>query len=282
MPPMRIAGKTRETVGGMDVIQTGNSSQRAHTMQCRQHKERKMTSKKMMRGMAVLVLTFGIMAAGCASAPRDVLVAQESPVALGLTLDELLHKYAVVPLQNTDDKVSYRYYLDPLRFEEFKAELDAGGEYTQTYSGPENRDKERGMSLARWVVRPSGTFQLELFTEDDSGFMYDYKKAPHASGLKLDELLRKYAGPYPQRWDGESKGVTYVYYLDPLHFEAFKAELDAGGAYTQTESWTNKNRDWDRGKTFARWAVRPDGSFQLDLNKEDNSETGYRYTKVRK
>ena len=125
---------------------------------------------------------------------------------------------------------------------------------------------------------PSGSIQLELFTEDDSGFGYDYKKVPQASGLKLDELLRKYAGPYPQRWDGEGKGLTYVYFLDPLRFEEFKAELDAGGEYYQTDSRTSA-RNWDLGVTFARFAVRPDGRFQLDLCKADNSVIEYGYKK---
>jgi hypothetical protein len=106
------------------------------------------------------------------------------------------------------------------------------------------------------------------------------KEAPVTLGLTLDESLRAYMGPSPQTW-GDLGNVS-VYYLDPPHFEAFKAELDAGGEYTQTNSWTDKNRDWERGKTFAQWDARPNGEFELRLMKEDNSIVGYRYTKVRK
>ncbi|GHV93608.1 hypothetical protein AGMMS50268_41110 [Spirochaetia bacterium] len=236
---------------------------------------------------ATVVLVIGIMAVGCASAPKESPIVQESPVALesngsSITpkLDELLRKYAGPRLgvNINNNEVTYYYYLNHLLFEEFKYELDAGGEYTQSGSGPEDRDKEQGMTLARWVARPSGGFQLELFTEDDSGFSYGYKKVPQASGLNLDELLCKYAGSYPQRWDGEGKGVKYVYFLDSLRFEEFKAELDAGGEYYQTDSW-NSTRDWDRGVTFVRFEVRPDGRFQLELCKADNSVIGYGYKK---
>jgi hypothetical protein len=230
--------------------------------------------------LAMVVLAIGIAAVGCVSAPKETSVVLESngpPITP--KLDELLHKYAGPRCsQNTDGKITYYYYLDPLRFEAFKTELDAGSEYQQTGIYPEDRDKERGMTLARWVVRSSGSIQLELFTEDDSGFSYDYKKVPQASGLKLDEFLHKYAGPYPQRWDGEGKGLTYVYFLDSLHFEEFKTELDAGGEYQQTGSWTKK-RDSDKGVSFAQWAVRPKGEFVLRLSNADNSVIEYHYKK---
>lgn len=66
---------------------------------------------------------------------------------------------------------------------------------------------------------------------------------------KLDESLRKYTVPQEQTWGDEK--VT-VYFLDPLRFEEFKAELDAGGEYLQADSWTNDKRDWDRGKDLCK------------------------------
>ncbi|MDR3193200.1 MAG: hypothetical protein LBT87_09065 [Treponema sp.] len=54
--------------------------------------------------------------------------------------------------------------------------------------------------------------------------------------------------------------------------------MDAGSEYYQAENWA-RNRDWDQGRIFARFAARPDGSFQLELGKEDNSLVGYRYKK---
>jgi hypothetical protein len=65
----------------------------------------------------------------------------------------------------------------------------------------------------------------------------------------LDESLRKYTVPQEQTWGDEK--VT-VYFLDPLRFEEFKAELDAGGEYLQADSWTNDKRDWDRGKDLCK------------------------------
>ena len=120
-----------------------------------------MKNKLFLMVFATVVLAIGIVAVGCASAPKESPIAQESPVALESNgspitpkLDELLRKYAGPRLGNSDNKVTYYYFLNHLRFEEFKYELDAEGEYTQSSSWPEDRDKERGMTLARWVVRP--------------------------------------------------------------------------------------------------------------------------------
>lgn len=99
-------------------------------------------------------------------------------------------------------------------------------------------------------------------------------------GPKLDETLRKYMVPQAQTWDGENGPITYVYRLDPASFDVFKAELDAGGEYSQSGSWNERNRDWGRGEAFARWSVRPDGTFNLDLCRADNSVAGYNYRKV--
>lgn len=204
----------------------------------------------------------------------------EQAARLAAELDESLRKYSGPSVQtwNDEDAFTYVYYLDPLRFEKFKAELDAGGEYLQADSWTQkNRDWERGRAFARGAVRPDGRFQLELCTEDNSVIGYMYKKVPAAQGQKLAESLRRHSGPSVQTWGDDGDKFTYVYHLDPLRFEEFKAELDAGDAYNHVDSWTQDNRDWDRGRAFAWWAVRPDGSFELRLGKEDNSVIGYRY-----
>jgi hypothetical protein len=108
------------------------------------------------------------------------------------------------------------------------------------------------------------------------------KAPPAALGLTLDESLRTYMGPNPQTWDNngvKDEKDTLVYFLDSLQFEAFKAEIDAMDEYYEAESWSENDRDWDRGKTYARWVVRPDGRYELSLIKEDNSVDGYRYEK---
>jgi hypothetical protein len=81
--------------------------------------------------------------------------------------------------------------------------------------------------------------------------------------------------------------VSFIFFLlavptlsqdatDSLRFNAFKAELDAGGEYNPVAIWTEKNRDWDRDKTFARWVVTP-ADFELWLYKKDNSLVRYTY-----
>jgi hypothetical protein len=184
--------------------------------------------------------------------------------------------------QNWGNEKVKVYFLDPLRFEALKAELDAGGEYSEVESRTEkNRDWEQGKTFARWAVRSNGRFQLELYKEDNSLVSYTYKKVDSkssvASGLTLDESLRKYMGPCPQTWD-EGENVT-VYFLDPLHFEEFKVEIDAGDTLYQAGSWTDNNRSWAQGETFARWAARGDGTFDLNLCKKNNTTFGYVYKK---
>jgi hypothetical protein len=74
----------------------------------------------------------------------------------------------------------------------------------------------------------------------------------------LDKILRKYMAPQEQTWDNngvKDAQYTYVYFLDPLQFEEFRSELDAGGEYRQSDSWTDDNQDRIGGRTFARWAV---------------------------
>ncbi|GHU76852.1 hypothetical protein FACS189461_4900 [Spirochaetia bacterium] len=245
-----------------------------------------MKNKSFFAGLLIVVLTIIFMAAGCAT--KGGSGTQKPEVrALGLSLDESLQRY-IGPQQQTwgpdNDRFDVDvYFLDPLRFEEFRAELEAGGEYQQTDSwSNDNRDFDRGKDFARLAVRRDGGFELELYREDNSRSGYRYEKAASnksraAIGPKLDASLRKYIGPNLQDWGGEA--VT-VYFLDPLHFEEFRVELDAGVEYYQTDSWSDDNRDWDRGKDFARWAVRPDGSTELAFMRKDNSVSGYRYEKT--
>jgi hypothetical protein len=230
--------------------------------------------KDCVKGIAciALILAMLILAAGCASTPK------EPPVALGLTLEESLQRYMGPQEQNWGNKKVNVYFLDSLRFEEFKAELDAGGEYKEDGSWTEkNRDWSQGETFARWAVWPDGISELDLCKEDNSRAGYRYKKVPQASELKLEESLRKYVVPQEQTWDKGEK-VT-VYFLDPLHFEEFKVEIDAMDEYYQADSWTY-TRDWEKGMTFARWAARADGTFELTLCKKNNSTPSYRYKKL--
>jgi len=102
-------------------------------------------------------------------------------------------------------------------------------------------------------------------------------ESPWALKPKLVESLGKYMAPEIQTWGNE--GDVSVYLIDANRFNEFKAELDAGGEYRQADSWTDNNRDWNRGLLFARLGVLPDGRLNLDLGRADNSLVGYRYTK---
>jgi hypothetical protein len=206
------------------------------------------------------------------------------PVAPAATLEEMLRKYMGPKEEKWGDDGSRStkvYYLDPSRYAAFKAELDAGGEYAQyeDWTDP-NRNWERGQTFARFSIRPNGTVQVDLNKADNTETGARYNKTTSASlGPKLQESLRKYAGPREEKWGQYDKPVK-VYFLDPLQFEQFKAWLDAGNTYSQTDSFTDNNRDWDRGVTFARWSVLPDGTFSLDLMKQNNSGVGYAYKKA--
>jgi hypothetical protein len=216
---------------------------------------------------------------GCASVPEEP------------TLDELLRKYMGPKEQMREDfgdpdgtKVTV-YYLDPLRFEEFKAELDAGDGYQQTANW--NDGNERGRSFLSWNVIHDDECELD-FGKGKTISKYWYEREPQ-EGVEwaelLDEILHKYMGASVETWDDDNAEIwgndedelTYVYYLNPLHFAEFKAELDASGEYVQTENWTEDERCWGQGLTFARFAERPDGTVVLDLCKKDNSVVGYRY-----
>lgn len=113
------------------------------------------------------------------------------------------------------------------------------------------------------------------------GKSMDSGKSTASGKLNLEESIRRYMGPRPENRDIDGKKDTvYLYYLDPFRFEDFKAELDAGGEYVESGSWTNDNRDWEREKIFLRGVELPDGSFNLELCKLDNSVVGYNYKKV--
>jgi hypothetical protein len=102
--------------------------------------------------------------------------------------------------------------------------------------------------------------------------------------FNLDELLREYMGPNPQTWGNDDNPVEVdVYFLDHSRFDAFKAELDAGGEYVLDEDDDPKyTRDWDTEKDFARLGKRPGNRVQLTLANADNSTFDYYYTKDEK
>jgi hypothetical protein len=201
--------------------------------------------------------------------------------AFGLTMEELLRKYmGALPEVWKDGGVASNYYFDPLRFDELKAELDTGGEYVQVSDFANTRDWEKGKTFAYWQVFPDGkTFALCLFKKDNSVVGYRYnkantkKKSSAPLAPKFAEVLRKYIAPKPETWDGEK---VDVYYLDPLLSKKFKAELEAGGEYKQTGSWTEK-RDWMKGLSYAQWAVHSNGAFLLELANKDNTQIYYEY-----
>jgi hypothetical protein len=185
-----------------------------------------------------------------------------------------------------DDADTLVYFLDPAHFEDFRAELEAGGEYIPDDDPSWNetgRDWEQGKNFVRWAERPDGAFELNLCKSDNSVTGYRYTKVPTTQRPKLDASLRKYMGSCPQTW--EHDGVkddedTLVYFLDPAHFEDFRTELEAAGKYSQVDNSGSYTRDWEEGKAFARWAVRPGERFELGNYKSDNSSIQYQYTKV--
>jgi hypothetical protein len=56
----------------------------------------------------------------------------------------------------------------------------------------------------------------------------DYRVSGFHTAGTLDESLRKYIVPQEHPLDDDDT-YTYVYFWDPLRFEEFKAEPDAGG-----------------------------------------------------
>jgi hypothetical protein len=232
--------------------------------------------------LAVLFVSF----AGCPIEPAESPVTKEPPVI------QLLRQYIGPNPQNWGDEddreeeITYVYYLDTLRFEDFRAELEAGGEYSQYESRTyKHRDWDLGRTWAEGCVRPDGSFELHLGRKDNSGAEYRYEKVPGASGSELYKLLRKHMGPEEQHWgdeDDREEEATYVYFLAPDHFKDFEGGvLEAlGGEYFQADSWEEEDREWEQGKSFARWAERPDGSYELDLCRANNSRSGYWYKEI--
>jgi hypothetical protein len=206
-----------------------------------------------------------------------------------LSLDDLLRKYMGANPETFDedgeDVNVNLYFIDPSHFEDFKSELDAGGEYTCYEDDTYPRTWEQDMAFARWIEYPDdfdwhgqvGARRLDLCKEDNTVVEYRYKKASESSGRqKLDASLRKYMGSCPQIRD---EGKVNKYFLDFSRFDAFKSELDAGGKYSQVDSW-NDTRDWARGKEFVMLTVRADGNFDLEYCKADDSRSGFKYKKV--
>jgi hypothetical protein len=123
--------------------------------------------------------------------------------------------------------------------------------------------------------------ELTLAKADNSTSNYNYTKNPQASGAKLDELLRKYMAPRSETWGNDDRREDVdVYYLDHGRFDAFKAELDAGGKYVEYDTWT-WNRDWDTGKTFVRLGVKLNGKkLELARCNANNFTSEYKYIKI--
>jgi hypothetical protein len=243
-----------------------------------------MVNKKILAGMFSMVLALGTVLVGCSTD-------SDSEETDTWTLKESLGKYMAPSEQNwgEEDGTVNVYFLDHAQFATFKSELDAGGEYSQNDTETETRDWETGKNFARLGVKADGTIRLDRCNADNSFLWYRYEKVSATAGRqKLDASLRKYVGAQPQRWshnvDGgevDDDADTYVYFLDTAHFEDFRSELNANWVeYFQFDSWTDADRDWEQGKSFARWAERPDGIFELDLCNSDNSRIGYRYKKV--
>jgi hypothetical protein len=241
-------------------------------------KEKIMVNRRNWMGILVVMMAIGIVLVGC---PNDTTTPDE------FKLDELLREYMGPNPQTWGDDEHREevdvYFLDHSRFDEFKTELEAGGEYVQDEDGEHEytRDWDKGKSFARLGKKPNDRVQLTLAKADNATFEYDYTKNPQASGVKLDELLRKYMGPNPQTWgDDEHREEVDVYYLDHGRFDAFKAELDAGGKYIEydTSTWT---RDWDTGKTFVRLGVKLNGKkLELARCNANNSTSEYKYIQI--
>jgi hypothetical protein len=239
-----------------------------------------MVNKRNWMGILAVMMAIGVVLAGC---PNDTTTTDE------FNLDELLRKY-MGPNPQTwtwgDDGHQEDvdvYFLDHGRFDEFKAELDAGGEYVQDDDSEREytRDWDEGKSFVRLGKRPNNRVQLAFFKADNATFEYDYTKNSQASGVKLDELLRKYMVPRSETWgDDDHREEVDVYFLDHSRFDAFKAELDAGGKYIEydTSTWT---RDWNTGKTFVMLVVKLNGKkLELRYCNTNNSTSEYRYIKI--
>jgi hypothetical protein len=228
-----------------------------------------MTNRKCVSGVLAVTLIFGVAAAVGAAEPK--------PPQLNPKVVELLSKYAGSDYATWGKENVRVYYIDPLRFDEFKTQIDALGKY-QTGSRTFNRDWEQGKTFARWCARTNGSFQLELCKANNATAEYQYKKFPKAQGVKADELRKKYAAPTIGTW--ENPPDTVIFSIDPLRFDEFKAELDAAGEYSQVYNEDWDNRDWDRGKASALWIIFTDG-YELRLMRKDNTVAMYEYKKAK-
>jgi len=244
--------------------------------------------------VGILALTFIFLFAGCTSVPNGTVqsTANEetetsmvdqlmgSPWGLTPKLIETIGKFIVPEIQNWNEGEVSVYYIDVPRFNEFKNELDKGGEYRLNADiwSEKNRDWWRDQSFVRLAVLPDGRLYLDTYRSNNTAIRYNYTKlTPVAIGVKLQESLRKYIVPIQQDW-GERDGIAFVYFIDLNRFNEFKAELDKVGDYYV--GGTNRgNRDWDQGRTYARLAVRYSGKLELWLCNSDNSYVYYTYYK---
>jgi hypothetical protein len=239
-------------------------------------KEKTMVNKRNWMGMLAVMLAMGVVLAGC---PNDTTTTTDE-----FNLVELLREYMGPNPQTWGDdnpEAVDVYWLDHSRFDVFKAELDAGGEYVQDNVNEFTRTWSKEKTFARLGKRPNNRVQLTLGKADNSTVEYNYTKNSQASGDKLDELLRKYLGPNPDTWGPEDnrEPVDY-YYLDHSGFADFKAKLDAGGKYVEYDDNEYK-RDWEMGRVFVRLCVRLDGKkLELTRGEADNSTFEYRYIKI--
>jgi len=228
------------------------------------------------RKLGILTLLLGIIFAGCASVPKGT---AGTSAAVTPKLAETIGKYTAPEIQNWgNDGDVFVYYIDANRFNEFKAEMDNGGEYRQAGTWTENnRDWRRGLLFARVGIVSDGRISLFLCRANNSGVGYWYTKLTQAAmGVKLQESLHRYNAPSQEDWGGEY-GIVSVYNLDTDRFNEFKAELDSGNEYIQVQSYTENNHYWERGKTFAQFIVRQNSGLELRLIKPDNSFVLYRY-----
>jgi hypothetical protein len=237
-----------------------------------------MNKKPVFFGMLAMALVCGVLAA---------LLAACGNTPLPPTAEELARRYVGAepqfwgPEDDRDTEPTYVYHVDPNRFEQFRTELERSGVLSQVDSWTEtDRGWEKGKTFARFAQRPDYSFRLSLCTADNKEVGYSYEATTGASESDISALkssLSKYVVPSVEYWDSEDGPPTYVYFLDPDHFEDFKAELDAGGRYVQDgEGDSGTGATWIEND-FALWAERPDGTFQLDLYKADNSFIRYNY-----
>jgi hypothetical protein len=129
--------------------------------------------------MLVVILAMGVVPAAC---PTDT-TSPDTPAPDEFNLDKLLRKYLGPNPQTWGDGSNQEevdvYWLDHSRFDTFKAELDAGGEYVQDGEGEFTRDWETGRTYALLGVKLNGKkLDLRRCDADNSTFEYRYIKIP--------------------------------------------------------------------------------------------------------